>query len=90
MSDPGIRIIFVGDYVDRNPYDLETLTLILSFYMLFPKNVILLRGNHETREINEHYGFYDNLLRKFRENAELAFINVEVDNDGIWRRQKTN
>jgi hypothetical protein len=76
VDDPDIRIVFVGDYVDRNPYDLETLTLVLAFYLLFPENVTLLRGNHETREINEHYGFYDNLLRSFRDKAEELYSEI--------------
>ncbi len=71
-----IKIIFVGDYVDRNPYDLENLTLITAFHLLFPKNVVLIRGNHEDRLINTHYGFFDNLLRTFREKGEELYEEV--------------
>ena len=71
-----IKIIFVGDYVDRNPYDLENLTLITAFHLLFPNNVILIRGNHEDRLINTHYGFFDNLLRSFREKGEELYEEV--------------
>ncbi|MHA1563266.1 MAG: metallophosphoesterase family protein, partial [Promethearchaeota archaeon] len=70
------KIIFVGDYVDRNPYDLENLTLITAFHLLFPKNVVLIRGNHEDRLINTHYGFFDNLLRAFREKGEELYEEV--------------
>jgi predicted phosphodiesterase len=70
---PDVKIIFVGDYVDRNKYDLETLTLIVAFKMLFSENVILLRGNHETREINEAYGFFNNLQREFHEKGERLY-----------------
>lgn len=76
QEDPSIKIIFVGDYVDRNPFDLETLTLITAFHLLFPDNVILLRGNHETQEINEHYGFYDNLLRVFWDDAVKLYEKI--------------
>jgi len=71
-----IKVVFVGDYVDRNPYDLENLSLITAFSLLFPKNVILLRGNHEDRLINIHYGFFDNLLRSFREKGEELYEEV--------------
>jgi Calcineurin-like phosphoesterase len=60
-----LKIVFVGDYVDRNPNDLENLTVIIAFSLLYPSNVILLRGNHEDEKINHHYGFYKNLQDNF-------------------------
>jgi len=60
-----IKIIFLGDYVDRNPNDLENLTLIIAFWLKFPENVIILRGNHEDIKINKYYGFYKNLTDTF-------------------------
>ncbi|UYP46519.1 hypothetical protein NEF87_002804 [Candidatus Lokiarchaeum ossiferum] len=73
---PKLKIIFVGDYVDRNPNDLENLALILSFSLLYPENVILIRGNHEDRLINQHYGFMDNLLRTFYNQAEYLYDEI--------------
>ncbi len=55
-------ITFVGDYVDRNPFDLENLTVIVGFYLRNMSNVILLRGNHEDKVINETYGFIRNMM----------------------------
>lgn len=60
-----IKIIFLGDYVDRNPNDLENLTLILAFWQKYPDNVIVLRGNHEDSKINQYYGFLQNLVDTF-------------------------
>lgn len=76
QKDPLVKFIFVGDYVDRNPWDLENLTLITAFHLLCPNNVILLRGNHEDRSINEHYGFIDNLLRWYHENGEPLYNEI--------------
>ena len=73
QKDPNVKIIFVGDYVDRNPWDLETLTLIVAFGLLCPHNVVLLRGNHEDRIINMNYGFIDNLLRNFFDDGEQLY-----------------
>ncbi len=73
---PEDKFLFVGDYVDRNPYDLQNLTLITAFYILFQDRVTLLRGNHEDRTINEYYGFYDNLLRRFYDKAEDLYEEI--------------
>lgn len=73
---PKSKLIFVGDYVDRNPYDLENLTLIVAFYLLCPNNVVLIRGNHEDRLINENYGFIDNLLRVFWDKGEILYDEI--------------
>jgi hypothetical protein len=40
-------LIFLGDYGDRGAYSVEVYYVILSLKLLFPKQVILLRGNHE-------------------------------------------
>ncbi|MHA1796750.1 MAG: metallophosphoesterase, partial [Promethearchaeota archaeon] len=76
QKNPNTKLIFVGDYVDRNPYDLENLTLIVAFYLLCPDNVVLIRGNHEDRIINENYGFFDNLLRAFWEKGEILYEEI--------------
>jgi predicted phosphodiesterase len=76
QQDSKVKFIFVGDYVDRNPFDLENLTLITAFRLLFPDNVILLRGNHEDRLINTHYGFINNLLRAFWEKGEILYDEI--------------
>jgi hypothetical protein len=76
QKDPKLKIIFVGDYVDRNPWDLENLTLVVAFAFLCPNNVVLLRGNHEDRTINTHYGFIDNLLRAFWDAGESLYEEI--------------
>ena len=60
-----VRIIFLGDYVDRNKMDLHALILLLLFNLKFPHNVLLLRGNHEERETNKQYGFRRTVLSRF-------------------------
>ncbi|MCF2139953.1 MAG: serine/threonine protein phosphatase [Candidatus Lokiarchaeota archaeon] len=60
-----IKIIFLGDYVDRNPLDLHTLVFLLLFNLKYPKNVLLLRGNHEEKTMNKQYGFRYSVLRQF-------------------------
>lgn len=40
-------IIFLGDYIDRGPKQIESITLVLYLLQEYPDRVILLRGNHE-------------------------------------------
>lgn len=42
------HLVFLGDYVDRGPNQVEVLVSVLKLKLEFPDNVTVLRGNHES------------------------------------------
>ncbi len=77
-----IRLAFLGDYVDRGLYQLETLLAVLILKTEFPDHIILLRGNHEPPKSLKPYPHdYPSVLRSrfgYVKSLELYERSLEV------------
>lgn len=83
MSLTAGSFLFLGDYVDRGLHCLECVAYLFAMKLQLPNKVFLLRGNHETRDINgweEHYGersFMYQCRKRFGDSAGYRVWYVE-------------
>jgi hypothetical protein len=68
--------VFLGDYADRGPAQIETFNLVMAMSLSAPDRVLMLRGNHESDEVAQRYGFYTEVTRKFSYDVYQYYLGV--------------
>ncbi len=76
LKSKDYSMIFLGDYGDRGPAQVETFNLVMALTLQFPDRVVMLRGNHESDEVATRYGFYMDISRKYSHSMYEHYLNV--------------
>ena len=69
------NILFLGDFVDRGEFSIETFIFIAQKKLENPKKVFLLRGNHESIDVNSSYGLKDQIITIYGNDKLFKLIN---------------
>jgi len=63
--------LFNGDYVDRGVFSLECITTLIAFKILYPNHLFMTRGNHESVNLNQMYGFKNEVIDKYGKDNNM-------------------
>ncbi|MCS7132117.1 MAG: metallophosphoesterase [Aigarchaeota archaeon] len=72
----GLNLLFLGDYVDRGPRQLENIATLLELKLSWNGGLTLLRGNHESAEMNMWYGFYNAVVSIYEPQLYEKFAEL--------------
>ncbi|GAA5825213.1 hypothetical protein JCM11251_006147 [Rhodosporidiobolus azoricus] len=64
-------LVFNGDFVDRGSWSTEIMLVLFAYKWLYPNNVRLLRGNHESKDMNLVYGLRGEMVKKYGEQSYM-------------------
>mmetsp|Transcript_7020 Transcript_7020/g.19312 ORF Transcript_7020/g.19312 Transcript_7020/m.19312 type:complete len:512 (-) Transcript_7020:41-1576(-) len=65
--------LFNGDFVDRGSWSYEVIMTLLAFKAWDTDSIHLTRGNHESKSMNQIYGFYGEVKAKMGQSAVEVF-----------------
>jgi diadenosine tetraphosphatase ApaH/serine/threonine PP2A family protein phosphatase len=73
------HFLFMGDYVDRGYHSLNTFLFLACLKLEFPGNIFLLRGNHESRQTSNRYGFAHEIVLNYGHSGLWGLCNDAFD-----------
>ncbi|UCH04490.1 MAG: metallophosphoesterase, partial [Candidatus Thorarchaeota archaeon] len=76
MKSPDDSVVFLGDYADRGPQQIETFNLVMSMAIQYPERILMLRGNHEANKVAKMYGFFDVVRTQYNPDLFDAYCEV--------------
>eukprot|EP00798_Chlamydomonas_sp_ICE-L_P014048 gene14048-19985_t len=65
LPGPENPYLFNGDFVDRGSFSLEIILSLFAYKVLCPTGMHLVRGNHESKNMNKMYGFDGEVKAKY-------------------------
>jgi diadenosine tetraphosphatase ApaH/serine/threonine PP2A family protein phosphatase len=70
------QFVFLGDYGDRGPHQLETFHLVAALAIRYTDRVLMLRGNHEASSVAARYGFYHEVVKAYSHDAFMHYARA--------------
>jgi len=70
--------LFNGDFVDRGSFSVEVIFTLMGFKLLYPNHMFMARGNHESINMNQMYGFEGEVKEKY--SVQMAQFFTEIFN----------
>lgn len=77
---PNCELLFLGDYVDRGFCSVEVFLFLITLKLNHPDKVKMLRGNHESRGMTEHFSFRNECLDKLEDEGMYDMFMACFDN----------
>jgi len=78
LPSPTNPYLFNGDFVDRGSFSVECIFTLFGFKLLYPNHFFMSRGNHESINMNQMYGFTGEVTAKY--SATMAEMFTQVYN----------
>ncbi len=70
------HLLLLGDYVDRGPEGIETVSLLLALKASMPQRITILRGNHETYSMHSRMGFLNEVVGTYSKELYKEYTHL--------------